>query len=98
MHGALWIAMKTRGELLTRLRQAASLAWAIVVLLTAALLIIVPLTLPHFSRGYAARRWAFIFPIAALTSLAGAKDSSRSDRDPAAFLPSNASVLRMLAA
>src|SRR5260370_3801966 len=90
--------MKTRAELQTRARQAASLAWTIVVLLTVALLIIVPLTLPHFARRYAARPWGFIFPVAALGSLAGVKVSSRSDRDSAAFLCSCAYVLTMLAA
>ena len=98
MHGALWIAMKTRGEVLTRARWVASLAWTIVVLLTVALLIIVPLTLPHFGRRYAARPWGFIFPVAALGSLAGVKVSSRADRDPAAFLCSCSYVLTMLAA
>jgi len=97
MHGALWIAMKTRAELQTRARQAASLAWTIVVLLTVALLLIVPLTLPHFARRYAARPWGFIFPVAALGSLAGVKVSGRSDRDPAGFLFSCGYVLTMLA-
>jgi cytochrome bd ubiquinol oxidase subunit II len=98
MHGALWIAMKTRGELLTRARRVASIDWIIVVVLTFALLIIVPLTLPHFGRRYTARPWGFIFPIAALSSLAGVKISRRADRDPAAFFFSCAYVLSMLAA
>ena len=98
MHGALWIAMKTRGELLTRARRVASMDWIFVVLLTFALLIIVPLILPHFSRRYAARPWGFIYPIAALGSLAGVKISSRADRDPAAFFFSSAYVLSMMAA
>src|SRR5271156_5675935 len=73
MHGALWIAMKTCGDLQTRARRVASLGWIIVVLLSVALLLIVPLTLPHFARRYAARPWGFIFPIAALGSIAGVK-------------------------
>src|SRR5258708_3870966 len=98
MHGALWIAMKTRGELLTRARRVASLAWTIVVLLTVALMIVVPLILPHFARRYADIPWGLIFPIAALGSLAGVKVSSRADRDPAAFLCYCGYVLTMLAA
>jgi cytochrome d ubiquinol oxidase subunit II len=98
MHGALWIAMKTHGELQTRARQVARLAWTIVVLLTVALLLIVPLILPHFARRYAARPWGLIFPVAALSSLAGVKVLSRADRDPAGFLFSCAYVLTMLAA
>ncbi len=98
MHGALWIAMKTRGDLLTRARRVASLAWTIVVLLTAALLIIVPLILPHFARRYTDRPWGLIFPIAALGSLAGLKVSSHADSDAAAFLCSSGYVLTMLAA
>lgn len=98
MHGALWVAMKTRGELQTRAQHVASPAWTIVVLLTLALLIIVPLTLPRFALRYADRPWGLIFPVAALGSLAGVKVSSRSGRDPAAFLCSCAYVLTMLAA
>jgi len=98
MHGALWVALKTRGELRTRARRVASLAWTIVVLLTVALLTIVPLILPHFARRYAARPWGLIFPVAALGSLAGVKVLSRADRDPAGFLFSCAYVLTMLAA
>lgn len=98
MHGALWVAMKTRGELETRARRVGSLAWIIVVLLTVALLIIVPATLADFGRRYAARQWGFIFPIAALGSLAGVKVLNRAGRDPAAFLCSCAYVLTMLAA
>jgi cytochrome d ubiquinol oxidase subunit II len=98
MHGALWITMKTRSELQTRARQVASLAWTIVVLLSVALLVIVPLTLPHFALCYAARLWGLIFPVAALGSLAGIKVSSRAYRDPAGFLFSCAYVLTMLAA
>src|SRR5271166_947161 len=59
MHGTLWIAMKTQGELRARAWQVASLAWTIVVLLTLALLIVVPLTLPYFAGRYAARPWSF---------------------------------------
>jgi len=98
MHGALWTAMKTRGELHTRARQLASLAWTVVVLLTVMLLAILPLILPHIARRYAARPWGFIFPIAALGSLAGIRMSSRASRDPAAFLYSCAYVVTMLAA
>ena len=98
MHGALWVAMKTHGELQTRARQVARPAWTIVLLLTVTLLIIVPLTLPHFARRYAARPWGLIFPAAALGSLAGLEASSRADRDPAGFLFSCAYVVTMLAA
>jgi cytochrome d ubiquinol oxidase subunit II len=98
MHGALWVAMKTRGELRIRARQVASIAWTIAALMTVALLIVVPLTLPHFARRYAARPWGLIFPVAALGGLAGVKVLCRANRDPAAFLSSCAYVLTMLAA
>jgi cytochrome bd ubiquinol oxidase subunit II len=98
MHGAMWIAMKTRGELQTRARRVGRLAWTLVVLLTGMLLIIVPLTLPQFARSYADRPWGLIFPVAALGSLVGIKVSSRADRNPTGFLFSCAYVLTMLAA
>jgi cytochrome d ubiquinol oxidase subunit II len=98
MHGALWVAMKTRGELHPRAQQLASLAWTVVVLLTVVLLAVIPLILPHIARRYAARPWGLIFPVAALGSLAGIKVSSRASRDSVAFLCSCAYVVTMLAA
>ncbi len=98
MHGALWVAMKTRGDLESRARRIASLAWAAVAILTFALLVIVPLTLPHYSRRYEARPWGLIFPLAALAALAGVMPFSRAKRDGAAFLCSCTYILTMLAA
>jgi len=98
MHGALWVAIKTHGDLKIRARRFSSVAWTIVVLMTAALLIIVPLTLTHFAGRYADHPWGFIFPVTALCSLAGVKVSSRAGRDRATFLCSCAYVLTMLAA
>jgi cytochrome d ubiquinol oxidase subunit II len=98
MHGSLWIAMKTGGELQTRARQLGDLAWMIVVLMTVAILVFLPLMLPHFARRYAARPWGLIFPIAALASLAGVKVARRADRDHAGFLFSCGYVVAILAA
>jgi cytochrome d ubiquinol oxidase subunit II len=98
MHGAIWLAMKTRGELQTRARNLARLAWTAVVLLTVVLMVVVPLTLVHFSLRYAARPWGLIFPVAAIGGLASIRILTGVGRDPAAFLCSCTYVLAMLAA
>jgi len=98
MHGVLWVAMKTRGELQTRARLFASPAWMVAALMTLVLMIVVPLTLPHFALRYEVRPWGFIFPVTTLASLAGVRVLNRAGRDSAAFLCSCAYVLTMLAA
>jgi cytochrome d ubiquinol oxidase subunit II len=98
MHGALWVVMKTNGELQTSARHFASLAWTVVVLLTVALMTIVPLTLLHFALRYEARPWGLIFPVATIASLAGVRVLNRAGRDSAAFLCSCGYVFAMLAA
>jgi cytochrome d ubiquinol oxidase subunit II len=98
MHGALWVAMKTRGEMEERARSLANRGWSVVAVLTAALLLIVPLTLPHFARRYEFRPWGLIFPLVALGGLGAAKYLSRRRNDVGAFLGSCTYVLGMLAA
>ncbi len=98
MHGALWVAMKTRGDLEERARRVATLSWIVVGILTVGLFVIVPLTLPHFSRRYEIRPWGLIFPMVALAGLGGANVTSRRRSDVAAFLCSCTYVLGMVAA
>jgi cytochrome bd ubiquinol oxidase subunit II len=98
MHGALWVVMKTGGVLQQRARSLARLLWLAVTLLSLALLLIVPLILPHFGHRYADRPWGLIFPVVAFAALAGITRLRRRARDPAAFLCSCVYILSMLAA
>ncbi len=98
MHGGLWTAMKTSGDLERRARRLASGAWLAVALMSLVLVLIVPLTLPHFARRYSARPWGLVFPVTAAASLLGIKLMNRRAQDAAAFLCSCAYILTMLAA
>lgn len=98
MHGALWAAMRTSGEMETRARRIANLAWIAVVLLTLLLFVIVPLTLPHYGRRYLVRPWGLLFPLGALGALAGVNILTRRGWDAAAFAASCAYILTILAA
>ena len=98
MHGALWVAMKTRGAMEERAREIAHLAFMAVVVMTVALLVIIPLTLPHFGHRYAESPWGLIFPLAALGALVGVRMFNQGKRNAAAFAASCVYILSMLAA
>ena len=71
VHGALWVALKTEGEVERRARRAAKRLWwalaAGVVAITAASFHVQP----HLQESFAARPWGYVFPLAALAGLAG---------------------------
>ena len=71
LHGGLWIALKTEGEVETRARRLARGAWwalaAFVVLITVASFQVQP----HLGESFAARPWGFLFPLLALAGLVG---------------------------
>lgn len=98
MHGALWVAMRTGGALRERARNIASLSWLAVAILSFILLLIVPMTLPHFADRYTAHPWGLVFPILAFVGLVGLRRVTRVARDGPAFLCSCAYILAMLAA
>jgi cytochrome bd ubiquinol oxidase subunit II len=98
MHGALWVTVRSAGNLQERARGLASWSWLAAAILSVTLLLVVPLILPHFGRRYAARPWGLVFPILAVVSLVCIKISSRATRDSTAFLCSCAYIVFMLAA
>ena len=68
-HGALWIALKTRGDLEQRARRAASRLWwgvlAAVVIITLASFAVQP----HLKESFGSRPWGYIFPLVAVIGL-----------------------------
>jgi len=98
MHGALWVAMQSDGDLQLRARKLASSAWIAVLVLSAILVLVVPATLPHFASRFATRAWGLIFPAVAIAALIGIAMQSRAGRDARAFLCSCTYVVAMLAA
>jgi cytochrome d ubiquinol oxidase subunit II len=73
VHGALWVALKTDGELQRRARCTAHRVWwglaAGVVVITICSFRIQP----HLKESLAARPWGYVFPLAALVGLTGAR-------------------------
>jgi len=98
LQGSLWVAMRTSGDLQRRARDLARLAWVVTLVLTIAVMIVVPFTLPHFSARYLTRPLGLILPIAALGALVGVRISNGAGSDQSAFLYSSGYILSMLAA
>jgi cytochrome d ubiquinol oxidase subunit II len=95
-HGALWVALKTEGEVERRARRTAQQVWwvlaAWVVAITAASFRVQP----HLQESFAARPWGCIFPLAALVGLAGMRIRSGRREGLDAFLCSCLFLLGML--
>jgi cytochrome bd ubiquinol oxidase subunit II len=70
-HGALWVAMKTGGELETRCRRLARLGWWAVLLSTAVIAVISPFVQPHLLEQISAHPWGYVFPAVAIIGLLG---------------------------
>jgi cytochrome bd ubiquinol oxidase subunit II len=70
-HGALWVAMKTEGDLEARCRRFAARAWWPVVFLTALVAAVSPLVQPHLLIRIAQHPWGYVFPAVAIAGLFG---------------------------
>lgn len=94
VHGALWVTLKTAGDLHARARRLAQVGWwallPLVVLLTWASFEIQP----RLSESFGARPWGYIFPVLALAGLIGMRVLHRGEI--AAFLCSALFIIGML--
>ncbi|MDX2150971.1 MAG: cytochrome d ubiquinol oxidase subunit II [Bryobacteraceae bacterium] len=97
MHGALWVYLKTLGDLQQRAKRLAQHALAAVALLALATTLITFQVQPHILESFAARPWGFVFPLVALTGLAGAFLSLRNKDELKSFLASSLFITGMLA-
>jgi cytochrome bd ubiquinol oxidase subunit II len=70
-HGALWVAMKTEGELEMRCRRLARIGWWAVLLFTALVATISPLVQPHLLEQISNHPWGYVFPALAIAGLFG---------------------------
>jgi cytochrome d ubiquinol oxidase subunit II len=96
VHGALWIALKTEGDLEARARRTAARAWWG---LAASVILITFLSFhiqPHLQASFEARPWGCVFPILALAGLVGVPLMNRRRRELAAFLCSCLSIVGLL--
>jgi cytochrome d ubiquinol oxidase subunit II len=91
-HGALWIALKTEGEVEIRARRAAARLWWLVALSLAAITVVSFQVQPLLGESFRARPWGYVFPVIALAGLGGMKFLS----GLRAFLGSCAYIVGML--
>jgi len=96
VHGALWVALKTEGEVQQRARRAAQRFWwalaASVVVVTVCSFRIQP----HLSESFAAHPWGYVFPLAALAGLIGMRMRAGRREGLEAFLCSCLFLIGML--
>jgi cytochrome d ubiquinol oxidase subunit II len=70
-HGALWVALKTDGELEERCRSLARVGWWVVLLFTAVVAAISPFVQPHLLDQISQHPWGYLISAAALAGLLG---------------------------
>ena len=97
VHGSLWIALKTGGDLQERARRFAARCWngllGSMLLVTASSFAIQP----NLDRQLRAQPWGAVFILLAIAGLAGQRVFSRREQDLKAFVASGLSIAGMLA-
>ncbi|HVE39608.1 MAG TPA: cytochrome d ubiquinol oxidase subunit II [Planctomycetota bacterium] len=96
LHGALWIAHKTEGELRERARRAARVAGWAALGLTALLTLWTRVLQPHLRERFAAQPWGYLFPLIAIGGLVVAQYFRKRGRDLIAFAGSSAYLTGMM--
>ncbi|HZC44070.1 MAG TPA: cytochrome d ubiquinol oxidase subunit II [Acidobacteriaceae bacterium] len=97
IHGSLYIAVKTGGELQQRARDLAQRAWILLLILSGLSLTATMLVRPALLQNYFHYPIAFLIPAGVLASLFGILLYSRKNRDFPAFLSSCLYLALMLA-
>ncbi len=95
-HGALWVAYRTQGEVRTRSRHIARLAWWAVAGLAAVVTLMTLGIQPQVGANLSDHPAGIVFPVLALAGLLSAFWFRRAGRDLAAFLGSVAFIVGML--
>ena len=94
VHGALWVALKTDGELEQRARQVAQAGWWGLLPLIVAITWSSFAIQPRLSASFGARPWGYLFPSLAVAGLIGMRAIRR--RGLAPFLYSSLFIVGML--
>ena len=97
LHGALWVALKTRDAVQGRARRLAAWAWWATVLLTALVTVFTFRLQPQVALNLATRPWGWAFPALAVGGLAGAWWFLARKEEGKAFVASAAYLLGMMA-
>jgi cytochrome d ubiquinol oxidase subunit II len=96
VHGALWLALKNEGAVEMRARALASRAWWGVLEGVIAITLASFRLQTHLGDSFSARPWMYVFPLMALTGLAGMKLMNSARRVLDAFLASCLFITGML--
>jgi len=94
VHGALWVALKTDGELEQRARKVAEAGWWGLLPLIVAITWSSFAIQPRLSASFGARPWGYLFPLMAVAGLIGMRAIRR--RGLAPFLCSSLFIVGML--
>jgi cytochrome d ubiquinol oxidase subunit II len=96
-HGALWVVLKTEGDLRDRARRAARISRWAVVAFTVAVTLWTRSVQPRMAARFADQPWGYLFPALGAGGLAASLVFRRSNRELHAFLGSAAYLAGMLA-
>ena len=96
MHGALWIALKTEGEIQERAKRCSRLAWWGVIVFTALITILSFRVQPHLAQSFAGYPLGYVFPLLALAGLLGVRLWDAQQTELLTFLASSAYICGML--
>ena len=96
VHGALWVALKTAGDVHRRARMAAKRLWWGLGVGVVAITLASFHVQPHLRASYAERPWGYIFPFLALVGLVGMRMLDGHREGMEAFLCSCLFLLAML--
>jgi cytochrome bd ubiquinol oxidase subunit II len=96
VHGSLYLAIKTEGELNSRARKVASLFWPVQVLITGASLIATVLVVPHVLDNYSKWPIGYTVPVLVIGSLIYLYYAHSKRNEKGAFLASCAYIVGML--
>jgi len=94
VHGALWVALKTEGDLEQRARKVARTGWWALLPLIAAITWCSFAIQPRLWASFGARPWGYVFPLLAVAGWIGMRALAR--RSLAAFLCSSSFIVGML--
>jgi cytochrome d ubiquinol oxidase subunit II len=97
LHGALWIWLKTEGDVSTRAHRAAGILWPLVILMVGVVTTLTWIVQPIVSRHMTAAPGGFLLAALALAGLGGVLYGLARGRPRAAFLSSAAYLVGMLA-
>jgi cytochrome d ubiquinol oxidase subunit II len=96
VHGALWVALRTGGEIERRARRFATSSWWALAASAVAITWASFHIQPHLAESYRARPWGHVFPLLAVAGLAGIQVMHRARKGLRAFLCSCLFIVGML--